>query len=167
MGRTPYESIRSAFSSTSIYVYIIPRSISDYPDVLPATDTEGLDNLMLRPSLKPRSQSATDGMAARGDFGPTSPMSPISPGASGYPMSPGITLERHATVKFEPSIRSMDLHRSPTALNPDLQHARLRKGSTKADVSELTADDVNGSWISRLFGRKSKDEANSDAKEYP
>lgn len=129
-----------------------------------------------RPPLKPRSQSAVEGIAARGGFGPispislvspASPISPISPSGNVYPMSPTITLERHATVQFEPSIKSMDLPRSPNTLSPDSPHRRSRKVPMERRSDNTGDRGPSESWLSRLFGWKTKGAEQDDTKEYP
>ena len=121
----------------------------------------------LRPPPKPRSQSATEGMAARGGLGPTSPTSPISPIAQTYSMSPTITLERQATVKFDDATRSLDIPRSPMSQKSETQQTRHRKESKRTQITGTATNDASSSWFTRLFGRRGKDEVEDESKEYP
>lgn len=109
---------------------------------------------------KALSQSAVDGINARGGFAAPSP-------SGTYPLSPFISQERNTTIKFEPN-RSMDFSpSSPAAQISDPLKARRSVGSIQEVVSESSQKDAKGSWISRVFSRKSKDETNDDEKKYP
>lgn len=101
---------------------------------------------------KARSQSATDGIAARGGFGPSN----LSPGGSNsLTMSPAVTLER--TVQFG-SPKSIELPRPSTVVQMNLQR-------TDSPMGKGTDPKSEGPWISRLFTRKEKKASVDGAKE--
>ena len=112
----------------------------------------------LRPTLKPRSRSATEGMAAREGLGPVAPISPVTAGVQTYSISPAITLERHAAVKFEPS---------PRSLTPDPQPAELKRTTHRAQPPRRHADNTANRWFSHFWIRKPDAGIPDDSKEYP
>ena len=112
-------------------------------------------------------------MAARGGLGAVAPVYPAPLSAQTYSMTPAVTLERNPTVKFEPTTRSFESRRSTDmpqisdVANPDLHHARLRKGSPKENAQYEGAKNSKGNWFSRVFGRPTRRDVGEDAKQYP
>ena len=127
--------------------------------------TVNKNSVQSRPPLKQRSQSATEGMAARGGLGPT------TINAHTYSMSPAITLERHATVKFEPTTRSLDLPRSidlprSPVRQSDQKQTQFPK-TTSSPLKRNPAKAKSDGWLSKLFAWKSNDRTKEDTKQYP
>lgn len=104
--------------------------------------------------LKPRSQSASEGMAARGAF-------PFSPSGT-IPMSPSVTLER--TIRFEPK-GSMEVSKSEGPAKPSPLEARPITSGIEENDKKQSVEACKGGWSWRSFGWKSKGAA-EDEKDY-
>ena len=94
--------------------------------------------------IKPRSQSAYEGMVARGGF-------PMSSGGS-VPLSPTVTVDR--TIKFQ-SKGSIEVSNSPELVERGSKDARLIQGDQE-NLTEQKTGYTDGSWMSRLFGWKTR-----------
>lgn len=73
----------------------------------------------MRPINHFRSQSAKDGLAARGGLGP------FGSGET-FPMSQGITMERHTSIRFEPKSPT-EMPTSPAAIKSDSLYSPIVK----------------------------------------
>ena len=106
-------------------------------------------------------------MAARGNFATNASLAPPSPG---HPLtvSPAVTIDRHPTITFEPTGRSLDFPRSPSYTKPHFHHEDGDKATDDSKHVEWTDRAGRETWFSRLFGKKTGHEASIEkAKEYP
>lgn len=112
-----------------------------------------------------RSQSASDGLAARG-----AEHAPQSPGGHNtYMMSPAVTLERNNVVKFDTG-HSFNTPRSPIAEKIDSQHSGLHRRTSTETRSEREIQDLpqktNEGLFARLLSYKWKGDAKNDGKDF-
>lgn len=144
-----FHSVGKALAHSLAFFRYKPRWTHKFLNIEP-------DPPMANITKKLRSQSAMEGMAARGGFGPP------SPGGHHFPLlSPQSTLESprrlivptntNSSVKFE-------LPRKQTFLE---QPAQERDHSSSGSGAELTAKerqawDGNSGWLSRLLSRRPK-----------
>lgn len=126
-------------------------------------DEPAADPIPLRPR-QARSQSASDGMAARGaEYAPQSPGSHNT-----YMMGPAATLERSNDVKFD-AARSFDTPRSPIAEKLDSQQSGLHRHTSLETKSERKIQDfpqdAKEGFFTRVLNYKWKVDAKDNRKD--
>lgn len=124
--------------------------------------TTGASNPLGHPRpTKPRSQSASEGMAAReGLIGQQNGVPVSNSGPTGtLPMSPAVTMDR--TITFGP-VSPLEESKSPSSVIALTSHNN--NNNQKADMTEGEVDSKAEPWrISRLLGRKSKPKSKKPA----
>lgn len=87
----------------------------------------------------------------------------MSPGGN-VPMSPSVTLER--TIRFEPK-GSIEVREPLVSGKTGSIQTRPTKGNEEEPVRKESREAAKGSWLSRLFGFKSKGDAEEEEQGYP